>query len=361
MLDSARQAAAHASSDELAIFCDRRWPAGTGVGVVMQELESRRPAFATIVDLDVKLKLGSPWSPAALSASLLRKSRGRKGIFVNMGFIPPLVSRQPKVVIVHDLMHRHYYGRLKRLYYDLFLKSLYKGCRVVCVSEYVRREFLEWSGIAPDRIHVVHNGCTPMGKLDQGPRLFPFPYLLYPGNRRQYKNLRNLLVAYSASRLPGEGVRLVLTGPPDAMTQRHATDLGIEESVIFCGLLEPAQLASAYQGALAVTFVSLCEGFGLPIVESMSAGTPVLTSNVTAMPETSGGAALLVDPFSVAAIREGLERIVFDHALRANLIEAGHMRAKHFEWDRSARQFWNIVVDEFTTFWRDWRKRSDDP
>jgi glycosyltransferase involved in cell wall biosynthesis len=356
MLHSDRETAANAST-ELLVFCDRRWPTGTGIGVVMHELESRRPSFATIVDLDVKSRLGSPWSPAALSASLLRKRLGQKGIFVNMGFIPPLFAGLPRVVIVHDLTHRKYYGQYKRLYYDCVLKFLYRHCRIVCVSEYVRCEFLEWSGIAPERVNVVRNGCTPIDNSRERPRLFTFPYVLYPGNRRSYKNLRNLLQAYSLSRLPREGVRLVLTGPPDEVTQRYASTLGIDQSVIFCGVLEPDQLASAYQDALAVTFVSLSEGFGLPIIESMSAGTPVLTSNVSAMPETSGGAALLVDPLSVATIREGLERIVFDHALRANLVEAGLMRAKDFEWDQSAKQFWDIVIDEFATFWR----RRDGP
>jgi glycosyltransferase involved in cell wall biosynthesis len=364
MSDHAAVRKSSAPSHAIQVYCDRRWPEGTGIGVVMRELEKRRPANVEIIDLNVGVKIGSPLSPLVLARSLRQKSRNEKGVFVSTGFIPPAYAEIPKIVIVHDLTHRHYYGSSRRLYYDYVLRHLYRDCRVICVSQYVRGEFLRWSGLAPERVTVVYNGRTPLDEAPAKPGAseaagpFGFPYVFYPGNRRGYKNLAGLISAYAASALPAHGVRLVLTGAPDQTTMLHARAGGVENSVFFCGFLDEPQLAQAYRGGLAVAFVSRYEGFGLPLVEGMSLGTPVLTSKVTALPEIAGDAALLVDPDCVDSIREGLERIVFDEALRSRLIRAGRVRAQDFDWDDSAGNFWRIVREEHELYWSRAARRS---
>jgi glycosyltransferase involved in cell wall biosynthesis len=122
-----------------------------------------------------------------------------------------------------------------------------------------------------------------------------------------------------------------------------AKRLGVHRYLEFSGVLCELELVNWYRGALLVAFVSLYEGFGLPIIEAMAVGVPVLTSNVSAMPETAGGAAFIVDPVSVDEISHGLRELAYDKVLRAELITRGKHRAKAFSWETSACEVWRIV------------------
>jgi glycosyltransferase involved in cell wall biosynthesis len=324
------------------VFADRRWPEETGIGKVQAEIEARLPADLHIVDIAVRGRIGSPLSPLAISRSLT--GRGGKGVFFSAGFVPPLVTKLPSVVVVHDLTHRRFYGKAKRTYYDLVYRPLYRRCAaVICVSEYTRQEFIDWSGMPEDKVHLVYNGTEPMFRED-GVRHSPgYPYVFYGGNHRSYKNLDRLIRAYAASSLPGRGIRLVLTGNRNDELHAIAAELGVDRSVIFTGRLPSEQIPPLYRGALAVAYVSLFEGFGLPIVEAYACGVPVVTSNVSAMPEVAGGGALLVDPQSLDEIREGLDRITSDETLRQRLITNGRKRREDFDWGVSAQRLWELV------------------
>lgn len=258
--------------------------------------------------------------------------------------MPPCTRGIPAVVTVHDLTHLHYYSRWHASYYEAVLKPLYKRCAaVVCVSEFTRSEFLQWSAIDSSRVHVVHNGVDREAFVEAQPLLLDAPYVLYPGNRRAYKNLYRLIEAYSLSALPRERILLVLTGEVESDLLAHAERLGVQGSIRFLGTLGERQIKEAYRGAMAVVFVSLYEGFGLPILEGMAASVPVLTSGCGAMSEVAAGAALLVDPHSVAAIADGIDRVIFDSGLRERLIVAGNARAMSETWDLAASRVWSIV------------------
>jgi glycosyltransferase involved in cell wall biosynthesis len=260
--------------------------------------------------------------------------------------MPPLRSKIPAVVTVHDLTHLHFYTKLHAAYYNSVLRLLYRRCRtIICVSGYTRQEFLEWSGMPPERVHTVHNGVSQQLFRCDGDFGLPFPYVFYPGNHRPYKNLDRLLKAYAISALPREGIHMVLTGEPDGTLRRQAADAGVEGLIHFVGAVSDQDLARLYRGAALVAFVSLYEGFGLPIIEAMAAGVPVLTSNVSAMPEVAGQAALLVDPTSTEEIVAGLERLAFDRQLRQQLVCLGRIQAVRFDWDHSAAQVWRIVAE----------------
>jgi glycosyltransferase involved in cell wall biosynthesis len=239
----------------------------------------------------------------------------------------------------------HFYTKFHAAYYDTVLKQLYRRCHsVICVSDYARREFLEWSGMPPDRVFTVHN-AVPHDLFTQEEDLgLPYAYVFYPGNRRSYKNLDRLLTAYANSALPRAGIHMVLTGEADRALQLKARKAGIEGSVHFAGAVNDQDLARLYHGAMLVAFVSLYEGFGLPILEAMAAGVPVLTSNAAAMPEVAGGAALLVDPTSTEEITASLERLAFDEDLRRELVGRGRIQAARFDWERGAAQVWKIVA-----------------
>jgi glycosyltransferase involved in cell wall biosynthesis len=250
----------------------------------------------------------------------------------------------PAVATVHDLLHLHYYSRLHIEYYKRILKPLYRKCSgIICVSEFTRREFLAWSQFPAEQVITIHNGIDQEAFASAPPARLPYPYVFYAGNRRVYKNLYRLLEAYARSRLPKEGVHLVLTGPPDADLGQWATALGIDQLLHFAGKLADSEVRGLYRGATAVAFVSLYEGFGLPVLEGMAAGVPVMTSSTAAMPEVAGNAALLVDPKSTDEIANGLGRLCFDEALRAALINSGRARAAIFSWDTCAARTWQVI------------------
>lgn len=333
-----------ASQAPLVVLADRRWPLTSGIGVVQTELEARRPDGVEIEDIGVKGSIGSPFSPLRISMALSKYRRLRDNIFVSWGFVPPLWSTRKSLIIVHDLTHLHYYGWLKRLYYNIVFKQLYKNCsQIVCVSEFTRREFLRWSGIDSRRVHVMYNGCSEIFTPD-GDRLnLGFRFLLYPGNHRSYKNLDRLIRAYKLSEVSQGDIHLVLTGREQPALRALIDELGLSEFVHFAGILAHEDIPKLYRAAEAVVFVSLYEGFGLPIVEAMAAGVPVITSNVTSMPEVAGDAALLVDPSSESEISAAIRKVVSDEALRNSLVRAGLVRIKTFSWDKSAAQFWSLA------------------
>lgn len=325
-------------------YADRRWPAETGIGRVQSELEARLPVDMRIVDLAVPGKIGSPLSALSVSRALWRMRPERGSVFFSAGFVPPLATDLPSVVMVHDLTHRRFYGAAKRAYYDLVFRPLYHRCAaIICVSEFVRQEFLDWSGVPDDRVHVVYNGITA-GFGRHGARHRPgYDYVFYCGNHRGYKNLPRLIRAYAASELPSRGIRLVMTGRNNSELAAVAGTAGVADLVVFAGRVPDTEMPAYYRGALAVAYVSLFEGFGLPIIEGFASGVPVLTSSVSSMPEVAGGAAVLVDPTRIEEISDGLNRIVSDTDLRRRLVADGLDQLKYFDWDQSADRVWSIV------------------
>lgn len=335
------------SSRPIKVYADRRWPLDTGIGKVQFELEARRPQDIDITDIHVPGKIGSPFSPLAITRALPRRAPG--SVFFSAGFVPPLYAAIPSVVIVHDLTHRRFYGAAKRAYYDLVYRPLYRRCSaVICVSEFTRAEFLEWSGMAAERVHLVYNGCEPIF-TEEGEAFAPgYDYVVYCGNHRPYKNLARLIRAYAASGLPGRGIKLAFTGNPNPELVAVAGESGVGQDLVFLGRLPSETIPAVYRGARAIAYVSLFEGFGLPIVEAFSCGVPVMTSNISAMPEVAADGALLVDPESVEEMSAGLDRITSDEALRSRLIANGRRRREDFNWDVSAKRVWDIVRNTAT-------------
>ena len=236
-------------------------------------------------------------------------------------FRGPLHGRVPTVLTVHDLAILRYpevFPRWHRLYGRAGLRRTLRAAdAVVAVSEFTKREVADLADIPEERIRVVSNGVDPRFTPD-GPRA-EGSYVLAVATLEPRKNLARVV---EAARLAGSELRVV-----------GARGWGGVEVAGWVGEVTDAELAALYRGASCVVYPSLYEGFGLPVVEAMASGTPVVTSRGTAMEEIAQGAAVLVDPRDAAAIAEGIAEA---DARRAELVPLGLARASAFTWEHAA-------------------------
>ena len=282
--------------------------------------------------------------PALLGAMLWRK---RPALFFSPGYNPPVGWPGRYVFTLHDLNHlcvRENSSAAKRAYYQYIIRpACHRAAFVLTVSEYSKHQICAWAGIKEDRIINVGNGVgvpfTPTGeKYDPG-----YPYLLHVGGRKPHKNLARLLDAYSLSGIRRD-VRLVLSGDPDACTAGEIGRRGLTGDVVFADSEADMDLSNLYRGALAFVYPSLYEGFGLPPLEAMACGTPVLTSNVCSLPEVVGEAGILIDPLDVEAIADSIRKLVWDVDLRTELRQKGLGRAKEFSWVGTAHKTQEVLA-----------------
>jgi glycosyltransferase involved in cell wall biosynthesis len=322
------------------ILYDARWIGNHGIGRFAGELQkllpglipfrSRRPPF-------------HPLDPVLLGLDLWRQ---KPKLFFSPGYNPPLGWPGPFIFTLHDLNHLRVpenSSALKRAYYRYIIRPACQRARcVLTVSEYSKGEIAAWAHMDEDRIINVGNGVGP-AFVPSGEKYDPgYPYLLYVGSRKSNKNLRRLLQGFSASGVRRD-VRLILSGPPDQEIVCEMNRLGLHADVVFKDLLTDGDLSAVYRGALAFVFPSLYEGFGLPPLEAMGCGVPVLTSNVCSLPEVVGDAAVLVNPLDVQQIADGITRLVLDSSLRTDLRKRGLLRAKLFSWDETARRTLQVL------------------
>ena len=325
---------------ELPVLFDARWCGAHGIGRFAREILAR-VSFSRIYDPP-----GSPSSPLDpwLLSCVLRYHKQK--LYYTPGYNAPFSPSSPFVFTIHDLNHLFVEDNssfLKRLYYQRVMRPATRYAQyVLTVSEFSRQAILEWSGVDEEKVINVGNGVSSEFSVS-GPVHDPgYDYLLFVGNRKAHKNLPRIIEAYAASRVCGD-VHLLLSGERDEVTDKLVRNFGLENVVHFSGHIAEADLPAYYRGAKGLLFVSLYEGFGLPIVEAMACGIPVLTSTVSAMPETAGDAAFLVDPYDVDEIASGMDAIMLDEALRHGLISRGLVRAGHFSWDATAEKVSNVL------------------
>ncbi len=262
----------------------------------------------------------------------------------------PRLGRVPCVATVHDVfsMDSEDYAKpgfrekKERVYRDLAARA-----RVLLfVSSYARDRFRAHFPVPDERVRVVPEGVDPgfgdvpaRAREETRARLgLPPEYLLWVGQIAARKNVVRLLEAMA--RLPASAPPLVLAGHRrhgSAEVDAAVVRLGLGDRARFLGHVGEGDLPALYAGARALLFPSLDEGFGLPVLEAFACGTPVLASTAGALPETAGGAALLVDPEDAAAIAEGTRRLLEDRALRGDLVARGRARAAALTWEATAR------------------------
>jgi glycosyltransferase involved in cell wall biosynthesis len=275
--------------------------------------------------------------PAEPSLYLLRSGRARVVVTVH-----GLAS----VRLPADLHER--LPRRARLKYKHLLESVE---RVVTVSESSKRDIIDVYEVAPDRISVIYNGIDEIFFADPSDLPPPDddrPYLLSVCATIPKKNVSAIVRTLAALKERGLPHRLVHIGPPgaaQAALDAEVRRFNLRKDVVFRGYVSKEELAAAYRGADALLFPSFHEGFGIPIIEAMASGCPVVTSTTFSMPEIAGEAALLVDPYDVESLISVTHRLLTNRALREEMIGLGLQRARRFSWNRCADETVAVYKD----------------
>lgn len=281
---------------------------------------------------------------------------GRYDVFHSPDFNAPLLLRgTPFVVTVHDIVpivHPDYLGRSKKvrllpLYRRSIAAVLRRAAAVITVSRFSREELIAHFGAAAERAHAVHSApCLARSgealPSDIRARADERGYLLCISRADPYKGIPILLNAYRRLRKAlGEGSPfLIVIGAPDPRYDHpaEARRLGLEDDVHFTGYLTAGAVSAVLARATALVVPSLYEGFGLPLLDAMTHGVPVVSSNRASLPEVAGDAALFFDPEDPDAMHSALIGILSDGKLRAHLIQRGSARAASFTWARTAEE-----------------------
>lgn len=293
------------------------------------------------------------WSVAGVLRDL------KADLFVSPDGFLPLKGKTKSLAVIHDLNFEHYpqdvpknYSRWYRKYFPQFA---HRATRLATVSEYSKADIASRYKVDPGKIDVVHNAAakgfvpateeiaTAVRKKYSGGQ----PYFLYIGALHPRKNIERLIRAFGQfKRDNNSSEKLLICGGSywkGQSVQDALATVPVKEDVVFTGRVEEQELYRIAGAALAMTYVPYFEGFGIPLVEAMSCDVPIITSNVTSMPEVAGEAALYCDPFSTDSIAGAMQRIANEPALRNDLIAKGRRQRELFSWEKSAKDLWASI------------------
>lgn len=336
------------------VYFDRRWDGETGIGRFCRETASR---LIGVTPLPLAGNPASPLDCFRLTLFMLLNPRAR---IVSPGYSAPLLGLGRFILTIHDLNHidtGYNSGFLKRLYYKIVLR---RACRnaahILTVSEFSRQRIIDWAAVSPERITCVGNGVSEAflesAKNDTS-RNASEGYLLSVGNRKGHKNEAAVVRCLAALRQYPK-LRLVFTGSESEDLVSLIEFHGLRDRVEFTGPLTERALSECYRDAAMLVFPSFYEGFGLPAVEAMAVGCPVIASDGTALGEVAGGASLGVEPTNDEAICTAVTALIEDVDLRAKLKDLGLARSRMYSWSRVAENLgvaigsWTRCVDAST-------------
>jgi glycosyltransferase involved in cell wall biosynthesis len=293
----------------------------------------------------------------------LALQRERVTLFHAPHYVLPALVRCRSVVTIHDCIHLMFPQYLPNRFAFAYAKTSIgmaakRATRVLTVSESSKRDILRFVDAEPDKIDVIYNAYDERFAIDPAEEdvvrvrerfQLQDEFVLYAGNVKPHKNLERLIEAFQIVRKRGlDHLKLVMIGDEISKytaLRRAVHRYQLHKYVRFLGYLPEETLAVMYRLAGVFVFPSLYEGFGLPPLEAMASGTPVVTSNVSSLPEVAGDAAILVDPYDPAAIADGIFRVLTDERLRKHLSQRGLARAGMFSWEQSVRRVHKIYAD----------------
>lgn len=280
-------------------------------------------------------------------------------VFLSPDGYVSLRTKIPQLLVIHDLAFEHFddhhslmVRRFLRSYTPLYAN---KAKRIVTVSEFSKNDIATRYRIPHDQIDVVYNGVNelyqPIDQTKQQQIKNKYTngadYLVYAGSIHPRKNVSRLLQAFELFKKQGHStIKLLLVGARGWKTKEVFQVLDTMEhkaDVVFTGHLSAEKLSPVIASATAMMYTSLFEGFGIPIIEAMRCGVPVVTSNTSSMPEVAGDAALIVNPKDTAAIAAAMQQLCEDEALHHELSLKGKQRAAQFNWDDSSRALWSSL------------------
>jgi glycosyltransferase involved in cell wall biosynthesis len=264
-----------------------------------------------------------------------------------------------QVLVIHDLAFEHFKDHVDGLtlkYYRYFTpKYAHKANRIATVSQFTKQDLVDQYHIRPEKIDVTGNGSNelfhPLSVEEKQKAKLDFAegndYFVYAGAIQPRKNIINLFLSFDLFKEKfSSSIKLVIIGRNwnYAEAMRVYADMKFKDEVIFHGHMSRQELSRLMGGAMCLVYVSYFEGFGIPIVEAMSCDVPVITSNVSSMPEVAGNAALLVDPSSTEDIARKMELIASNESLRKKLIESGRIQREKFSWQQTATKLWDCMM-----------------
>jgi len=263
-------------------------------------------------------------------------------------------QRVPQIVMVHDLRPLSHPERsIQSLYFRNWVPPLLRQCRhIITNSKFTALEIRRATGVSEDKISVTSLGYDSdhFYASEMQNRLHCRPYLLHVGQAYPHKNLERLIHAFNMIAHHFPEVDLLLLGKPHPLETSRlklmTSELGLSERVFFKSYVPYGDLPNWYRGALAFVYPSLWEGFGLPILEAMACGCPVLTSYGSGTEEVAGDGALLINPFKTESMASSLLALLSESKTRYGLIEQGLARARHFHWDKT-RALTSALFDTF--------------
>ncbi|KKQ78830.1 MAG: Glycosyl transferase group 1 [Parcubacteria group bacterium GW2011_GWC2_38_7] len=302
------------------------------------------------------------WTLLRLPLSLFAKS-------VDLLFMPvqyvPYFCPTKVVCTVHDLAfitHPSYFKPLKRILYSkMTTYSVKKACRIIAVSQSTKNDLVKYYRIKPEKITVICHGYNRdlfkekfslevIKKTKDKYGLADKNYILYVGELQPRKNITTLIKAFNSVKDSITKYHLVIVGRKGWYYEdifKHVENYKLHDRIIFTGYVPEKDLPVLMNQAKVFVYPSLYEGFGLPVIEAMACGAPVITSNVSSLPEVAGDAAILVDPYNVDDIANAIYNVINDKELRESLIYKGLKRAKEFSWEKAAKETLEVFEEVY--------------